>query len=156
MDTLYIESFITIPNYYFSCLLSVPYGMVLAVTIVALMIPLKKGNVGYFGRNLFAFGAVILAAIFLFPSVSFQSIPSDLASMLVSGTPHEIEIRANIFIFSVSAGITLLLFLLHTLTVNTVITLNEQKIEAEGIVGTIVYLNNEFVDGKISSPRRAA
>lgn len=156
MDTLYIESFITIPNYYFSCILSIPYGMVLAVTIVYLMSPLKKGNVGHFGVNLLAFGALLITTSFLLPSLSFQSIPSTLASMLVSGTPQEIEIKANMFIFSLSAGSTLLLFLLHTLTVSTVIKLKEQKMEAEGSIGNIAYINSEFVENSKVSPRKAA
>lgn len=115
MDTLYIESLITIPNYYFSCLLSIPYGMIMAVAIVAMMIPLKKGNLGHFGVNILAFSTLVIAASFLFPSLSVNSVPSYLASMLVAGTTHEVQIKANIIIFSVSACCTLLLFLLHTL-----------------------------------------
>lgn len=71
MDTLYIESLITIPNYYFSCVLSIPYGMLLAVTIVALMIPLKKGSIGRFGVNLLVFGALIMVTNLLFPAINF-------------------------------------------------------------------------------------
>jgi hypothetical protein len=156
MDTLYIESFITIPNYYFSCLLSVPYGMVLAVTIVALIIPLKKGNVAHFVRNLIAFAALILTSTFMFPSLSFESIPSNLASMLVSGNSHEIEIKANLFILSVSASATILIFLLHTLTVNTLITLKKQEMDAEEGVGSVVYFNSEWQNSGTSSSQKVA
>ena len=144
MDTLYIESFITTPNYYFSCLLSIPYGMLLAVLIVSIMTPLKKGNISTFGRNIMALSIIIITSTLALPSVSFQSLPSSIAKILVSGSSHEIEIKVNIIIFSLTACATLLLFILHELTVSTVIALQEKETDNESNTGTIVTLNREW------------
>jgi hypothetical protein len=136
MDTFYIESLLTIPNYYFSCLISVPYGMLLALLMVA---PLKKGNIYKLLIGLSILILCPISAFITFPFISIQSIPAHLASVLVAGDIHPIQISANTLIMSISAGLTLLLFVVYELTVTSVKFIQQEN---AGETTTVVYIND--------------